>query len=475
MAHNAYSNIMNTISKLFLSLLVGIIVLSCSNKEVILRSTDKASINHNVSLKNVRQYITDIKGFQPTKADAVSIEPIIIGADTVMFLVNYDNGWEVLSGDTRASVVLMKSDAGNISANDLHATPESSVFFQRISEGLASILHNPSFTTPDCFNDSWEDFFPIDSIPPLNPVCDTVLLSIDTLSISTVKCQDHLMSTKWGQGTPWNQYAPYTDYTMVSHCVTGCVPVAISQVLYYLHNKIGVPISTYGSANCTAYVPSGNDNPYVVLSDANVSFSDYSSNHWSSMALNQTSSDNFATVSALMVRLGYLFEARYRATSTGVLNSVLDNSAVSILSNNFAISSSISDYSWITTPQDIEEQIYDNELPVLMGIRRVVSENPTTYAGHYVVLDGYKVVNYSLRYNYVIHNSLRPDALFSEEYLVPSTFVAINWGWNGLFDSTNGNTNWFNLFDCWLVGNQNTTLNYSIKDHYIYDFAPINS
>lgn len=457
---------------ILLSLSLFCILFSCSKQDISVaqRMIENNSSTRKITMSNVRSYISTIKGVPDTKSETVSIDPILNGADTVMYIINYENGWEVLSGDSRTPVVLMKSDSGNLSISDLTATPESFAFFRAMSDGLSSIMNDDAFEAPEYVNDTWDDFFPLDSFVHIDPIRDTVLLSIDTLGVYTVKCQDHLLSTKWGQGSPWNIYAPYTDSTLTNHCPTGCVPVAFAQVLYYLHSKIGAPLGTYGNADCTAFVPSSGS---LVLSDAEVSFYNYSNSHWDSMPLTQSSSGNPGLVSALMVRLGYLFNATYHPASTGVGLYWLRANAQSILSDEFSISSSLIDYNWTSFAQYMDEQIYENELPALMGIQRVVSENPVVHAGHYVVIDGYKVVNYSLRYNYVVHSNVRPDYYYSTEALVPSAFVAINWGWNGLFDSTNGSTNWFNIFDCWVVGNQNTTLNYSIKDHFICNFGRI--
>ena len=47
-----------------------------------------------------------------------TIEPIVSGTDTVMYLVNYPEGWCLFSGDKRTPAILAYSETGSLSMND---------------------------------------------------------------------------------------------------------------------------------------------------------------------------------------------------------------------------------------------------------------------------------------------------------------------------------------------------------------------
>ena len=437
---------------------------SCSKSGADVTSTAFVNFHrlHNVTSADIQNYILGIKGL--TKASDVSVEPILNGLDTVMFLVNYEDGWEVLSGDKRLSRTLAKADKGHITVSDLLDNPATGSYFNELSRNIASIRSNDSFIPPVDAPDTWRVLHPIDSIFELVDV----LVSIDTTVISA-KYQDHLMETKWGQLSPWNQYAPYMDSTRTNRGYTGCVMVAASQLLYYLHDKCGVPVYTYGAADCNAYIPSSNS---LVLSSSDVSFSDYG-DHWSSMPLTSAGSgSNY--VSALMVWIGYLYSAIYTRTGTGSWS----HNAVGV----FPVHFSTNCQSLLITSSNfgsfvglVEDQIYNNQIPVIAAIYTYDS------AGHAVVIDGYNYTKKKIEYYYAVYEvpygglimpGQTPVRYYTRTTYDESCFVAINWGWNGLGneDSVTGETIWYNLYGSWLAGGYTFTHVYEC----VYGFQPIN-
>ena len=101
-------------TKYFTIICILLSVFSCSRMEtgpVLSRDNRPGCIANQVSLNDIDSYIS-VKGFPSTKGERPKIEPIVFKRDTVMYLVNYQKGWELLSGVKKASRVLMKSETG---------------------------------------------------------------------------------------------------------------------------------------------------------------------------------------------------------------------------------------------------------------------------------------------------------------------------------------------------------------------------
>lgn len=358
-----------------------------------------------------------------------SIDPIVNGRDTIMYLANYEKGWELLSADTRAPRVLMMAENGNIAVSGLKFNPIQAELFENTKDRLINLVANPGRRDDYTDNDEGAEYR-----NPLSRVVDRFneygVTVIDTLVILNEK-RDHLLETKWGPGYPWNNRAPYTSPSMFLHCVTGCGPVAIAQTLYYLHYKIGYPQQTYDDCSCTAYIHSGSDYVRITSSDISFANSSLSSTFWDDCPLTYSggSTADYNTVSTLMVQLGYLFGAEYYADDTAM---TFSNGIINVLNNNYSVNSS---YAGHINYDTIRSNVYENELPVLVGLSR-------NGGGHMVVVDGYKrTITKYIYCNLEIGGGHVPYQTITET----CRMVAVNWGWNGNGDTDySGNTIWYN-------------------------------
>lgn len=426
-------------------------------------------LSNKVTIEDIDHYLSSFKGLKDTKSGSLSVEPILFDNDTVMYLVNYADGWEVLSADRRVSKVLIYSNSGNISLEELTENLSGNDFFYNLSEGMRMIINEDTFEGIDTlFSDSWEGSYGSGDRGQINTRIVKVLLNTTTLNLVT-QTKDHLMSTRWGQGYPWNQYSPFKDSTKTECCYAGCVPVAIAQAAYYLHNKIGVPQYTYGDAFCEAFIPSSCDS--IVLQPGDVWFSSYSASHWSDMPLDAAVTSGADKVSALLLRIGYLIAARYKRDATsayiGWIYYPLEHLNIS------SETDSITSLAFLSST--IKSDVYDNELPVLLSIEDTVRRK-----GHCVVVDGYKYIKNQITsyYAYYITGDdglillgQQPDSygtVVSEE---ESYFAAVNWGWDGSYDSTSLGTIWYNLADDWIV----STRNYSRKRKIIHNLSALSN
>lgn len=447
-----------------ITMVLFLALVSCAKTDYLEENVDDQLTVPSVEItyKDLLDYFVSYKGISPTKATDIVIEPIKNGKDTVMYLVNYSDGWEVLSGDSRAPRVLMKCASGNVTLDELKAIPGQRAFLSALSANLEIARYDDLFAEEKIL-DSWNKT-EIERGGPLDQFVVPVLTGEDRVIIQS-RLRNHLMSTAWGQGAPWNQYAPYTNSTMTSHCYTGCVPVASAQVLYYLHNKIGVPASVYGTVSCNAYIPTNQSS--VVLTNTNTSFSNSSSANWGMMPLNQSNTGGSDKVSALMVYLGYLYSANYGLNGT----SAYAGNTTSVFPYYFGISCqyhTASSLSFLKSTTD--NQIYEDEIPIIMSV-----SDENTGGGHAIVLDGFKYLKERVTryYDYYITGpdlqiqpGQLPDWSDSRTKEEESWYVAINWGWNGAYNNTGGNPIWYNIEAAWLV----SSYNYSLKNYIIYNF-----
>ncbi len=431
--------------------------------------SDKCSFS--ITIDDVNEYLNCLKKDTPTKVSSVRVEPLINKNDTVMYLVNYDEGWELLSGDRRVSRVLAKCEKGQTSINDMLQNETFASYYYSLSEGLYNIRHDEGLSVPEGMDDTWEKLSETEEENGRGHL-DSMIVKVLISSISqtwNLKIKDHLLETKWGQGSPWNKSAPFRYSTKISRCYTGCVMVSAAQVLYYMYATTGYPQCTYGHAFCDAFIPDAQDS--LILSSSQISFSQYS-NHWSEMPL--TSSDTTGTyrVAALMSWIGYNYGAKYKRNGT----SSRTDKATTWFPYLFGIT--CQKYDIVQNGIDgfvslVDTQVYSNSKPVMMSVRQSTDDS-----GHSIVIDGYRHTRTKTTNEYAYYITgpdgripfwQQPDSYGTEYVYSDNKYVAINWGWNGSCDSEpeSGTTIWYNIYNDWIVSSGN----YDVKSYAIYGFS----
>ena len=254
---------------LFILFVAAIALGSCSKQEITVSQFPEIDEAVNdIGIDDVYDYLIKEKGIPSTKSQSVSVQPVLNGNDTVMFLVNYCNGWELLSGDRRAPRILMKSANGNATVSGLKHNPQSTELFNRLASGLSFLKHDSRIVPPDDMSDSWQEPTGQRGTSALGHLAWVFEEYVYTLTEN--REQDHLLETHWGMDPPWNQCSPYTDSTRTSHCLSGCVMVAVGQTLKYLHDVYQMPVGICFEASCDAYVPT--NDPGMVLMNSDVDF-----------------------------------------------------------------------------------------------------------------------------------------------------------------------------------------------------------
>jgi len=417
-----------------------VIMASCQKNEALptAQALQRPSqISTRVTLSDAYNHAAATIGTKAT--DGIDITPILDGGDTVMYLVNYDKGWEVLSGDRRAPEVLMMCFAGKMTPESLKFNEPQSEWLDKASEGIRYLLDNPDYAT-----DGEEGIQTATELP-----WTLVNSSYKTLSDSVY--QDHLLVTKWGQDSPWNSKMPYNSPEKTTHCVAGCGPVAWGQLLYYYNRRTGIPKNSYAASTCSAYLPLKSSS--LTLTSSNVTFNaNYAT--WGQMSKDSSSGTETGNgyVSTLLLRLGYILNSTYRYTST---STTFSSSTIQKIVNEYSLGCNYGDYNTETIIKQIT------------GKAPVIALISCDEGGHAIVIDGYRRRERNFVKTYVRGNDNGQTEIKYETTAANEDYFAINWGWDGNGDSEEGSTIWYNADSDWTPTSSHT---FDEKNKMFYGF-----
>ena len=224
-------------------LLVAIALVACEKEnESVIRNTDLQEVvaQNKVSLKDALLYAENsINGINPTTRSAerkVKSTEIYVakpatrsaeGAEVSFYLINYENneGFAMVSTDSRATPVYAYSDEGNLTPEDFETNPGLQIFMKGAIPNYEDEVAN--YITYGIGDDMWPIDIP-DTLDDPRPISvDGTLSYINT--DTTTMAVNKLLTTEWHQDTPYNFYCGGNN-------AVGCGPTAISQIMaYYSH------------------------------------------------------------------------------------------------------------------------------------------------------------------------------------------------------------------------------------------------
>lgn len=458
-----------SMKKLFVyAAVVGCVVVSCSkpdeieywNQPSLVESLVRTS---RLTLEDVEQMIGERRGLEKTRTKSqYQIEPILHGEDTVMYLVNYEEGWEVISGDLRADPVLFFCERGNIRPEELFSNPARASVMEGLSRYLDSLVINPIETESMAMTRAGET-------PPSSYIDENGRywgFAYRYLVRTENETKNPLTGLKWGQGSSfsssmfqWNVSMPYNTSTDMTHCVAGCGPVAVGQTLVYLHNYYGVPQKLYKTGSCSAHL-SGSSS-YVEANSLNTTFSDHG-NYWSDLPVTSAgaTASQLRAASTLLLDIGKESNTKYYSESSSSSFSGL-MSALSYFDISCTHATRYLDL--------FRDQIYVKSLPVILGIlgHRTIGATVEDLA-HVVLAEGFK--RNKEVYTYVYKNGDSGSFEYQyRQYTFTYNYIAINWGYDGDGEYVGDNVVW-NSINSTLVrtfegGNDTGTIS-----EMLYDF-----
>lgn len=261
--------------------LMPFLLVGCSQDELMLTEDIQKS---NSELRVCSPNQSAIKKYQSRSKKNMSrstsdiLVPYIVEGDTVMFIANYGDGWEVFSNDVRMPMVLMSSTSGSFYPISPQ-TPMEAVFY--ITAERLRLLKNVGITPKDTINKEWI----VNGIEPCNEGWGNdgpkepgdeyewkwlVSCPLEQRTIIETPKNGRL-KTKWGQSTYFNQFTPYFKNNDKVHSYVGCMPVAVGQFLFFMHQEFGVPTTTVTNA-----VYNSSKNTYSFTGSSNTVWNEFS-------------------------------------------------------------------------------------------------------------------------------------------------------------------------------------------------------
>ena len=384
----------------------------------------------------------------------VSVEEYEFHGKICLYIINFEKGWMVIPSDARIQPIQGENSEGSFYYANLD-NPGVKLWLEHSAEtvyvikekGLSGYDEN-NVVLWNTISSSISDQNSNRSLDPEEPTW--VKCFYTSSSTTTVANVDHLISTKWGQGVPFNCTFPYIPNTN-ERFSAGCTPVAVSQILRYFNGYTGTPSSLWHTIT-----------PSVAPADSGYTISlirsDYTANstRWSNMPLRATDTGNFSYISDLLLDVGERFQAKYYPYGTGASITItkLANCGITCQQGNYNYST-------------VRSSLVNNK-PVLIEGGKYENNNEIVH--HTWVIDGcadYTVTTnlYAIYYRYQEGVLYPPGSLFLSDSEVPSNvydgmsvlcsstpatiqYLLMNYGWYGDFDSGQYNINGYN----WALG-----------------------
>ena len=448
------------------------IIISC-DKDVFSHETDQrdfafeVSSNHFVNIDQIRSYANR---YQPqtknTGLSNYSIQPYCDSTGTpLLYIVNYGNnkGWQILSSDTRTPPVLAQGGNGSFSLED--GNPAIRIWIDCMARDVSAIRKASdaelSFSSDDITSNkqvwsggdrSLDDPFDFGGH-----------WEVTTTSILHVDEEIEHLTPHWAQNYPYNVYCPFESNSTVNRAPTGCVAVAASEVLYYLHKRFGVPTSMVDTGICIGDVDSFNRY-----------FSGESTTIWGQMDTLYNSV--YANAEALMMgHVGDVVNMHYWHLFNYYFSWAIPDNIRDNLFSFYGISSSSGVYNASSVVNNLL-----NRMPVIISATDFAL--PVDGDIHCFVIDGFRRYHYEYQhYHYWV-----PDDPNNPEYILPLheydpyytysysdamiNAIKINWGWESQWKYS-VNDGWYALTPEWAVTINGASYNYNYNVNMIYDLA----
>lgn len=341
-----------------------------------------------VTEKDIWAYIERQNNFPQVR----SMEPMVRDEDTLLFIVNLDNGWRVFSADKHLPPVVAEIPEGSFDNMTLE-NPGLRDWMESMMNLTFKLRRESDVSSATDYTELWVDAplkiqnrgVNLVKGLRLGPSWTRVKINQYT-TLHQVASYGPLLQTKWGQQDPWNMNLPC--YSGNDRFPNGCVAVAVSQLLYYYHNAINCPTGLYHSLSISDWVLHSATPPDISYYTSVLSRTDYqdSSSRWGQMIKNYSEYYQYypnsiigtSYVSDLMIDVGNRANMHYYADGSG--GGATDNGAQAALVS-YGLSSSLESFSCTNAYSDII-----NSKPLYMGASDVLSDD-----GHSWVIDGVKV------------------------------------------------------------------------------------
>lgn len=414
--------------------------------------------NYCVTKELAAEYIRNsVGGEKPFSITAYPSEE-----NALMFVVSFDEGWKIIPGDSRFGLVLAQSDSGSIDLNNIPDNHGFRLWLEDYGEVIQAAQNREIFTEQaEKSARVWEIIgkiqqfrkgdTPDEKESGTRDIWAKINYHSNPVTYDTTAYKAPLIQTKWGQAHPWYVSMPIMNGDT---CVTGCVAVAVSQVLFYFHSLQNVPSGLYDvSLSGCIVVPSELD--YCKIYSMNRYNFTYNSSKWNSMPLDSTAVNptGYKNVSDLMLDVGERLGLHYSAYETH-LHAVNPNYPFN--TSPCKMSGTWAQYA-ATTYASVKSSLFSNK-PVIVSATG-------NAGGHAWVIDGYvellethsgsyewwpvsMVPSGTAVFGYKDFNELLaqfgnvyPGIQEIDQTQYQENFISMNWGFDGYLDGEYTATN----------------------------------
>jgi len=206
------------------------------------------------------------------------MNPVVYqGKDTVMYAVNFEDGWVLLSADMRAKTVLASATEGTFEQQENN--PGTANLINKLANEILDLKRDKTAVRYSELQNNedyifWHNMYlgykstvkkdntvSKSNIVVMNQKAPAVGSTTRTLYLckklisqenlgTTSRMVGGRMATKWGQDdtyVPWNIKLPYVvnDKNELVYPPAGCTCVAMAQVIYHAHYKFNTPSWLY--------------------------------------------------------------------------------------------------------------------------------------------------------------------------------------------------------------------------------------
>ena len=391
---------------------------------------------YHVTAEDVSKYSDATRNKQKYTMDVYEAE-----GDTLLYLLNYEKGWMIIAGDKRINPIVAESDTGELTLKTDNET--FLTWIDSYADEIRFIKKDDSIIENE-YTKLWDNITRNNSMykvikhehtkeQPEFKWCVVPFTYCDSSYI--VETIPHLISTKWGQGSPWNSKLPLDMNASNSRCPTGCTAVALSQLIYYMHYFIGKPTGLYHDISISMSNISG------PTTNIGFSRSNYNNNstRWNDMALTYYGTGNKSYVGDLMLDVGNRVGMSYSGTGSGANFST---SAVSYYSLTYCGAS----YNFQDVKNDLQNSkplaitADDNTVGhawIIDGLavryQHWVTELQFEYSENWMYAWAYFDTFEQLQQNYDIQDP--SETIILDGGTTTTDYLLMNWGWNGSYDN----------------------------------------
>ena len=465
---------------LLFALLIGIVSISCTSVEMQVSDNDTEGATLFTKSSSLSTSIVGQSDFVVTEADVryfvqrqkdsrriQSIDPVVRGGDALLYVVNFADGWAIYSADKHLPPVLAKGQTGSFQLDGLD-NPGVLQWMENMMDVTRKVRQETMAESANENTDVWNGYAKKNNetnTPERTEYLWTkVLVSSIQEEIDTVKRGPYLQ-TKWGQGKPWNSNLVYSG----TNCFqTGCVAVALSQLLYYFHNAMGVPTGLYHGVSVSGWTSHNNGQYYT----STLNRTDYTSPspRWVQMPLDSCSISEASYIADLMADVGNRVNMQYTinyGSSSTIYDAQAGLSYYGLTGNIQTFSNSLA-YNEIAVNnrpfymRGGEPPLGRGHAWVIDGIDKFRVKTTNTYEWYLGYLPGVLPLGEPKTQEEAIEAALEAGYEEPEDLMVtyevfytnPFTYYHFNWGWggkkNGDYSLTptieiNGTSHTFNL------------------------------